>query len=325
MRATIAWLNAALAGKELSAGMTYYKINSDTISATDGKLTACAPWAWGGKFFVPGDAFEKVLKRMPAGDIKIKEVENGVRLSCGRFSGTIQTLPLTEWAYPGIEGAKWQKLPPHLLPLLAALRPFVSENEQPAWGRCVALADSWAYATNNMTIAGAKCKGLDAGVKALVPAWALDFLLGRLDGLVEWTWDDHFIAFRWTNGAWMRTQLIIGQFPEKASAMIKTAWASKPVQEVTEEFKEALGRVSELAEDTVSIYADRLETKFDKTIVEDGVECETPINEAPCSIWGARTLLPALQAAAAWQPSVWPAPAPFRGPLVAGYIVGRRQ
>src|SRR5674476_1458941 len=110
--------------------MTYYKINDKTISATDGKLTACAPWAWGGKFFVPGTDFEKVLKRMPSGDIKIKEVEGAIKLQCGRFSGTIQTLPLTEWAYPGIEKANWQLLPTALLPLLSSLRPFVSENEQ---------------------------------------------------------------------------------------------------------------------------------------------------------------------------------------------------
>jgi len=117
MRATIAWLNAALAGKELSAGMTYYKINDGTISATDGRLTACAPWGWGGKFFVPGAEFEKVLKRMPAGEVKIKEVEGAVRVSCGRFSGTIQTLPLTEWAYPGIDGAAWEPVPDGMLEL----------------------------------------------------------------------------------------------------------------------------------------------------------------------------------------------------------------
>ena len=208
--------------------------------------------------------------------------------------------------------------------LLAALRQFVSENEQPAWGRCIALTDGWAYATNNMTIAGAKCTGLDAGVKSLVPAWALDFVLGRLNGLIEWTWDDHFIAFRWANGAWMRTQLIIGQFPEKAAAMVKAAWKAKPTQVVSDEFKEALARVSELSEDTVSVYADRLEARFDKTLVEDGIKCETP-KGAKCSIWGARTLLPALVAADSWQPSIWPQPAPFKGPLVAGYIVGRRQ
>ena len=323
MKKTIAWLNAALAGKELSAGMTYYKINENTISATDGRLTACAPWAWGGKFFVPGAEFEKVLKRMPGDDIKIKEVDGGIKLQCGRFSGTIQTLPLTEWAYPGIDGAAWAPVPDGMLKLFKALRPFVSENEQPAWGRCIALADGWAFATNNMTIAGAACKGL-GDAAALLPAWCVDFVLGRLDGLAEWTRDEHFVAFRWGNGAWVRSQLIIGQFPEKASAMVKAAWKAKPTQEVSEEFKEALGRVSELAEDTVAIYADRLEARFDKALVEDGIACEVPVG-ADHSIWGARFLLPALQAADRWQPSVWPQPAPWRGAVVAGYIVGRRQ
>jgi len=43
------------------------------------------------------------------------------------------------------------------LELFGALRPFVSEQEQPAWGRCIALNGGWAFATNNMTIAGAAC------------------------------------------------------------------------------------------------------------------------------------------------------------------------
>jgi hypothetical protein len=258
---------------------------------------------------------------MPS-DPTIEVLEGSVKLKCGRFSGTIQTLPLTEWAYPGIEKANWQPLPVGLTTLLAALRPFVSENEQPAWGRCIALDDGWAYATNNMTIAGAKCKGLGE-VKALLPAEMVDFLLGRLDDLAEWTGDDHYIAFRWANGAWCRTQLVLGQFPEKAAKMVQAAWKTKPTQAVNEEFKEALSRVVELAEDTIAVYADRLEARFDKTIVEDGIECETP--EGGLSIWGARFLLPALQAAHTWAPATWPAPAPFKGPVVAGYIVGRRM
>lgn len=320
MKATVEWLNAAIAGKELSAGMSYYKVNDNTISATNGKLTACAPWAWGGKFFIPGEAFEKVLKRMD-GEIKIKQTEDTVKLLCGRFSGTIQTLPLTEWAYPGIDNATWQPLPPNLLTLLGALRPFISENENPAWGRCVALDGGWAYATNNMSIAGAACKGL-GDIKALLPAEMVDFLLGRLDGLVEWTGDDHYIAFRWANGAWCRTQLVIGQFPEKAVAMVKAAWKTKPTQIVSDEFKEALERISELSEDTVSVFANKLEARFDKTTIEDGVKCEAP--DGGVSIWGARFLLIALRAAKAWSPSVWPKPAPFKGDVVSGYVVGRK-
>jgi hypothetical protein len=259
---------------------------------------------------------------MPS-DPTIEVEEATVKLKCGRFSGTIQTLPLTEWSYPGVANAAWQPLPEGLTTLLTALRPFVSENEQPAWGRCVALDDGWAYATNNMTIAGAECEGLADTVKALLPVEMVDFLLARLDGLTDWVGDDNYIAFRWANGAWCRTQLVIGSFPEKAAAMVKAAWKVKSKQVVTDEFKEALGRVSELAEDTVTVYADRLEAKFDRGVVEDGIECEVP--KEGSSIWGARFLLSALQAADRWAPATWPAPAPFKGPTVAGYIVGRRM
>lgn len=323
MKDIIAWLNTALAGKELSAGMTYYKVADSSISATDGQLTACAPWPHGGKFFVPGAALERVLKRMD-GDPTITEVEGGVKIKCGRFSGTIETLPLENWGYPGVDKAEWKPIPAQLLPLLRKLRPLVSENEQPAWGQCVALDNGWAYATNNISIVGGPCEGL-GGIKVLLPAAAIDFVLGRLTGykLEEWTWDHHFVAFRWANGAWLRTQLVVGAFPEKAIAMVRDAHQGEATQVVTDDFRDAAGRMAELASDTVAVYADRLEATFERAKVEDGIECQVPEDEE-CSIWSAKGLALALAVADSWSPGMWPKPALFKGPLVSGYIVGRK-
>jgi hypothetical protein len=321
MKMTIAWLNAAIGQSDLG-GMSYYKVNDNVISATDGQITACAPWKWGGKFFVPGEEFEKILKRLP-GDPQIVSGEDSIKLKAGRFSGTIKTLPLTEWSYPGVESASWQPLPQGLGEMLKALRPFVAEDDNlAAWARSIALAAGWAFATNNIVIAGAPCSELGE-CQALLPSRAVDFLLGRLEGLESWIWDENFMAFRWNNGAWMRTQLIVGQFPEKAAELVRFAAKEKTTQPVTDEFLEALNRVADLASDTVLIYADRIEAAFNKAVVEEDIECRIPKN-AECSIWGARFLLPALQAAKSWSPDCWPERAPFKGPIVSGYVVGRR-
>jgi hypothetical protein len=121
----------------------------------------------------------------------------------------------------------------------------------------------------------------------------------------------------------MRSQLIVGEFPEKAAALARSAWDENPTQEITQEFREAFEQVASLAEDTIEIYADRIQSKFGKAEIRGDATCEVP--EGGKSIWGASFLAPALAAATHWSPNLWPKPAPFKGEVVAGYIVGRKQ
>lgn len=325
MKHVVGWLNDALAKKEIGIGMTYYRCKGGAISATDGRITASHPWAFGGEFLVPGKEFEKILDRLSDEKVKLTAAKDNrtLKLQAGRFSGMIETLPLTEWDHPGVADAKWKKLPPDLLPLLDALRPFVLDNaSSQLWAECIALQKGWVFATNNIAIAGAPCKGLEA-VSALLPAWAVDFVTARKEGLQDFACNDSYIAFRWKNGAWMRSQLIVGQFPEKAAGLVQQTHASKPTFKITDEFREAFSRIAELADDTVEIYADKLQSKFGKSLVVDGIACKAP-KGAACSIWSAKHLLPAMNAATAWSPELWPAPAIFKGALLSGCVVGRR-
>ena len=321
MKNTLAWLNAALAAKDPGAAMTHYRVAGGFISATDGNLTASHPWRFGtDEFLVPGAEFEKILKRM-SGEPAISIGKDAIKIKSGRLSGTIQTLPLNEWGHPGVDDADWKKIPAGLIDLLKALRPFTSDDASRAATQCIALENGHAYATNNVAIAGGKCSGLGK-IMALLPVWAIDFLLGREELLTEWSWNSNYVAFRWSNGAWMRSQLVIGQFPEKAAALVRSAFDEKTTQAVTDEFREAFNEVASLAEDTILIYKDRVESKFGKAEISGGATCEVP--EGGCSTWGARFLAPALMAADSWSPSMWPAPAPWRGKLLAGYVVGRK-
>ncbi len=321
MKTIIAWLNEALAAKDLAVGMTYYRVSDHQIRATDGRITASHPWPYDGEFLVPGDEFEKVLARCIEPTITMDGLE--MKMKSGRFGGTIQTLPLDKWDYPGVEDADWKPIPPPLLPIIKALRPFVSDNAVQGWALSVALQDGWAYATNNIALGGAKCKELK-DIQALLPVWAADFILEREEGLTHWAWQEHYVAFKWKSGAWMRSQLNVGKFPDRAAEMVQAAFKEKPTQHITEEFRDAFRQIAELAADTIHIYADRIESKFGKAVVVDGIESEVP-EGADHSIWGAKFLVPAIEVADSWSPSLWPKPAPFRGPLVSGYVVGRKM
>lgn len=325
MKQAIKWIGDALSAKDIASGQSFYKVAGQEIKATDGRLIAGHPWPDNTEFVVPGIEFEAVFKRMKD-EPSITEVTQpsgakGIKIRSGLFNGTINTLPLDKWNYPEVDDAIWKLIPPDLLSALKALRPFISDNAMQKWATCVALENDWAYATNNVALAGVPCKGLGQ-VMALLPVWAVDFVLSRTEGLDLWAWTPNYVAFKWENGAWMRASLVIGQFPERAAGMIREAANEKPSQRITPEYRKAFSDVAEMAEDTIIIGADRMTSKFLQAEIVANIKSKTPPEGQ--SIWGAVYLLPAIMAADTWSPDVWPKPAPFKGLVVCGYVVGRR-
>ena len=322
MRQEINWLNDAIANKDIVREMSHYCVQGKEIRATDGRLTAGYPWPQEGDFLVPGAELEKVLRRLP-GEPTLKVKDGEVTISAGRLRGTIKTLPSTNWAYPGIEKGKWAPFPMDLLDLMVELRPFISDNAAQQWAMCTALQDGWAYATNNVAVAGAPHAALK-GLQMLVPFWTVDFLHSRREGLKEWCATDHYVGFRWDNGAWMRSQLIVASFQEKAASMVQEAHKLKPTQEVAEEFKEAFDNVLNLTDDLVRVHKDKISGGFGSTVVEQITECEVP-EGSEFSQWGAKFLAPVIANATHWQPSLWPKPTPWKGKRLAGWIAGRKM
>lgn len=321
MKQALKWIADAISTRDIVSGKSFYKVADKTIRATDGRLIASHPWPSNVDFVVPGEEFETVFKRMKD-EPTIKATDKGINIRSGLFHGTIATLPLDKWAYPGVEDAKWQDIPKNLPALMEALRPFLSDNAMQKWATCIALDNDWLYATNNVAIAGAPCKGLGQ-VKALLPMWAVDFVLARTEGLKKWAWTPNYVAFLWENGAWMRSSLVVGQFPERAAEMVRSSMKEKTTQKITDDFRQAFKDVAEMAEDTVMLYADRVVAKFGRAEITAGIACKVP-PDAECSIWGASFLLPAIVAADSWAPDVWPKPAPFKSKMISGYVVGRR-
>jgi hypothetical protein len=318
MKQALKWIHDAMSVK--SFGMNFYCVDNGIIKATNTNLTAGHPWPEGQQFLVPGMEFEKVLARMPE-EVSITINDGSITIKSGRFRGAIQMLPMTDWNFPGVD-AEWLPMPAGLPGILKALRPFISDNTGQQWAMCIALQQGWCYATNNVALGGAPCPEL-GDVQAMLPVWAVDFIIDREEGLDAWAWTDHYVAFRWRNGAWMRSQLVVGEFPSKAAALVRSAMDEQPTQKIEPDFRSAFLEIAGLAEDTILVYAGRIESTFGKAVISGEAECEVPQGE-PASIWGAKYLAPIMDGATYWSPGAWPKPAVFKGPVVSGYVVGRR-
>ena len=319
MKNEVEWLDDALSSKSIEQAMTHYRVQNKVMQATNGRIVASCPCSIEGKFLVPGLELGKILKRLP-NDPSPKIQGDRLVLRSGKFSGSLQILPAEEWRFPELETeTEWVKFPPSLVPIMRDLRPFVSQNAIHQWSRGLAIDDGWVYATDGSALAGAEFD-LGRGIQALIPEWVVDFILERLDGLEYWGGTSSYMAFKWRNGSWMRSTLIEGKFPERAGQMVRQV----PVctQAVSEDYRRAMARVLELSEEVVSVYADRLEGRTARTIVTEDITSEVP-DGAAASLWGVRHLVPVMAVANSWSPSLWPAPVPFRGARVRGYIAGR--
>lgn len=321
MRKEIEWLDDALAVKDINLAMTHYRVKDKFLSAGNGRITAGYPCDIDGEFLVPGHDLKNIYKRLN-GEPKIQITDGHVSLRAGRFHGTMEILSSDHWRHGSeLDGdVDWKPIPKQLFPILKDLRPFLSDNAVHLWSMAVAIDDGWCYASNNIALVGAHCPQV-AGIHALLPIWAIDFILERSENLRSWTLTDYYIAFRWSNGAWMRSNLIDSTFPEKAGTMIRQT-PNELTQPISQDYRQAACRIAELSEDTVAIYADRVEGRTKLSTVKEELVSEVPEN-ATHSLWGARFLGPVLEVAKEWSPSLWPQPVPFRGERVQGYIAGR--
>lgn len=320
MKAEIAWITDAISTKNIAREMTHYRIQNNEIRATDGRLTAGHPFPCSEEFLVPGAEFEKLLKRLPT-DPVITVQEKTIKLSAGRAWGTINILPIEQWNYPGVDEDGWEDAPEGLVSALKDLLPFVSDNATQLWSCGICFHHGYAYATNNVALAGIRCDEL-GDINCIIPIWAAEFVSDRGEGLKEWCWTDNYVAFRWENGAWMRSQLIDAIFPEQAINMVLSAEQGTPSVEITPEFKGSFDRIAGLSNGVLNLSAAVIRTQFGEATYSEELNLHAP--ELQETMWSSKHLKPVIQVATHWEPGLYPKPCNFKGQRLFGYVMGRR-
>lgn len=339
MQAAMSWVVDALATVDVGAGAVQHFLLADQyIHATDGRMTAACPFPFPGEALVPGGPFRKLVNHMPNGAPTWScQTADTWEAKQGRFKAKVKSWPLTEWIAPRRAAHADGLLPvtPTFLAALAAVRPFISENATQPWATCANIADDgFAYATNNVALVRAAYRdphgaGPPPPVTGLLPAWAIDFLLARREGLTHGLGDAGFLTFLWGDGSWMSTRRISATFPEQAAVMLREALTGDDYVPVDADLRRALGLVQKLTDEPViELGAFGLRGRTGEAVleVEDGRVPPVPCPEgATLTLWDVRYLAPALGVATQWAPSRWPKPAPFVGPLLSGFILGRAR
>jgi hypothetical protein len=318
----VRWLKEALSSKDILAANTHYLVRNGYIHAKNGRMAAAMPVDCDLEFAVPGEAFEKTLARAP-GEVSLSLADgpNGVpalTVRSGRFRATLGLLDVAHWHVEEPASA-FRPIPPELFAAFDALLPFISDNALHPWASSITLSATTAYATNNTVLACFPCTN-PHGVSVLVPLWAVEFVVSRGKELAEWTVNDNHIAFRWSNGAWMRSQLMEGSLPDAAITMLSTAEPAEYV--LTGAWKDAVLRVAELADGEVYLLENLVRTRGQGLAVEEEL-ADTPVpasSESSC--WRPGVLQLVAEHATHFDPSNWPRPCSFSNGDLFGVAAG---
>lgn len=326
------WIKDATSGKDLGVGqLTSFYIHGGFIHASDGRMVVGTPFPMDGigTVLVPCEPFLKVLANRPPGDFSWEMDQERLTLKRGRFRGKVKLLPPDLWQYPPLD-TTGQELPERLVEGLQALLPFVSENATKPWATCILAKGDYLYASNNIVVARVNVGPAafeafgDEGL--MIPRWVAEFIAHRVEGLEWWAFNAERgqLTFGWEDGSWARTSMIVDKFPPVETVLEKMY--REPTVEITPEWRTALLRVGKITGDPVlrlredGVYG----AGGEAVLVED--EASTPVPEGlKETIWDIRYLEPVLDQALRWEPTTYPQPAPWKGSVAEGVIMGRRD
>jgi hypothetical protein len=301
-----------------------YLFRGGSVTASSGGMTASAPFPWSGEALVPGKEFEAVLDRMP-GDPTFAAADGVLTVRAKRFRGSVAldpALAILDHSRPDPAGAV--AVTSDFLARLRAISHFINDEPQPAWTNALIVQRGRASAVGPSAATYAMTPIPDLGVdQALIPKRALALAIDGPDAPSLIALDESSATFWWPDGGWAKASLIAGNVPAVIDKLAEQAVAGATAPEITPEWREAFGRVASYAKGDVRFFADRIVAREGNAEVEDGAT--TPVPEGKDhSTWSVVVARVVVERATRWDPSRWPAAAPFSGELIRGLAIGRQ-
>jgi DNA polymerase III sliding clamp (beta) subunit (PCNA family) len=319
MKEQLSFVRGAVARKDFVPVLRSFRLGADRIMGFNGELALCTPVPCDIEAAPLADHFVKAIDACDGtvslhydAELKKLVVHSG---SVGVF---VPCFDVADWPDIKPEGRR-VVLPVPLLPALKALQPYIGQDASRPWARGVLLRGDSAFATNNVVLA--EC-WLGAGLSELlnVPEAAVDELL-RIGREPECLLvGDGCVSFMFSDGAWLRTQLLTGEWPDVAPMLDTANWNNLP--DLAPGLLEAVEKLKPFADDLGRIY---FHDGFVSTTADPGKEgASAPAPTRAPGCYHVSQLLALRGVVTAINFSTYPEPCPFTGDSVRGLLLGMR-
>jgi DNA polymerase III sliding clamp (beta) subunit (PCNA family) len=316
MLAELKFVQGAIAKKDFLPALTHFRIEKGTVRGYNGTLALSSP--------IPLD-----LECTPKADPLLKAIANCTEVMSlsmtanGRLavrSGSFKAfVDCVQGETPHVEpeGEDLALDGPLLLAALQALQPFVSDDASRPWSNGILLRGESAYATNNVVLVeywlGKQLPTIN------IPRSAVKEIVRIGEPPIRAQANDRCITFHYTGGRWIRTQLLVTDWPDLKKVLDVTS-SAVPIDpklfvglETIKPFVDKIGRV---------LFANGVMTTHENEDEGASFECDTVLPEGIYSL-EMLMLLEGVATASDW--SLYPKPAMFFGNRLRGAVIGMRR
>jgi hypothetical protein len=188
----------------------YHTEGGSRAQVSNGRYWVDAPCGTAPEMTVNAERLAAVLTACQ-GEPTVSVTETGVVVKDGKVRAR---LAQASGVYP-----KMQPDPPddtalpEIMPILKALQPFAATDASRPWSMCVCLSGGYAYATNNVCVARHPLPH-PVTTAVNIPSTVIDAVSER--GEIQTIgYSGASVTFYYTDGSWVRTLLVSGEWPTK--------------------------------------------------------------------------------------------------------------
>ena len=315
MHAIIDFLKDAVTRGPSSGVNGCYVAKSGSIYCRNMALQAGVEFESEVPFAVPAEELDAALKRMK--EISSLTIdENTVTIKAGRLKSTIKVSHDEAQPMPELP-TSWTPYPAGLNAALELAKPFVGDRPGTQGIRLMndRVTGMSASAGIDITV-----KGLELEGQYLLPLEAATFLVDRGEPS-EYAYDEGAFMFKWSEGGWLRTQLLNDKFPSELVEKIFVSAGTKTPVKITEQWREGVADIVALCDEVFRIgpagfQGNRGAATYDIEIAT-GVKGE--------SSWNSKFMAPIFACATSWAPESYPGVTLFKGDNIRGVVIGYRK
>lgn len=206
------FVQGAVAKKDFVPEMTHFRIEGGRVRSFNGQMAICSPIDLDLDCIPKADAMIRAISNCNGENITLSLLSNKkLLISSGRFRAHVETVA-GETPHVEPSGDTVELDGEVLLTAFKTLERFMGNDASRPWSGGILLKGSSAYATNNVCVAE-YWTGVESPIIVNVPRMAIREMLRIDEPPTGAQYDENSITFHYSDGRWIRTQLLLTEWP----------------------------------------------------------------------------------------------------------------
>lgn len=230
MLAELKFVQGAVAKKDLVPALTHFVIENGRVRGFNGTLALSSPITLDIACKPKAAALVEAISKC-TDTVQLSLTAKGrLSIKSGAFKSLVDCVEF-ETAHPEPEGERVELDGVALLGALKAVWPFVGDDASRPWSNGVLLKGQSAFATNNVTLVEYWVGSAFPHVVNVPRAAIKEMIRINEPPLYAQMVEGNNITFHYSNGRWIRTQLLVTEWPDLAKVLNATQGAQVPLDQ----------------------------------------------------------------------------------------------